>query len=81
MDIIATIGGFISANIDAVNKFALTHPWVALVFVVYLGLAKLVVGIRDAIDTTPTTDDNWFERVATIIKKTIGYLGGFRPKG
>ena len=32
------------------------------------------------IDTTPHTDDNWFERLVTIMGKVTGYLAGFRAK-
>lgn len=62
------------------NDFAINHPWVGLTLAIYLVVAKAIVGIRDAIDKTPASDDNWFERFATIIAKTIGYLGGIRPK-
>lgn len=62
------------------NDFAINHPWVGLTLAIYLVVAKAIVGIRDAIDKTPASDDNWFERCATIIGKTIGYLGGIRPK-
>lgn len=66
--------------IDWLNQFALTHPWVPLVIAIYLGVVKLITGIRDAIDKTPESDDNWFEKMSSILKKTLGYLAGFRPK-
>lgn len=66
--------------ITILNEFALKHPWVGLSLAIYLVVVKAIVGIRDAIDKTPATDDNWFEKAATILGKTIGYLAGFRPK-
>ncbi len=66
--------------IGAINSFAATHPWVGLTLAIYLVAAKAIVGVRDAIDKTPATDDNIFERIASIVAKTIGYLGGIRPK-
>ena len=51
-----------------------------------------IAGIQLSADLTPllsgetvtsiysiSEDDNWFERTATILKKTLGYLGGVRP--
>lgn len=64
---------------DWLSNFATTHPWVPLALSIYLVAVKFLQGLRDAIDKTPTTDDNWFERVVTILGKTIGYLGGVRP--
>lgn len=64
---------------DWLNNFAVNHPWVPLTIAVYLVVVKALQGIRDAIDKTPATDDNWFERTVTILGKTIGYLGGVRP--
>lgn len=61
------------------SSFALAHPWVPFAIAIYLVLVKAAQGIRDAIDKTPATDDNWFERIVTILGKTIGYLGGVRP--
>lgn len=61
------------------SSFALAHPWVPLVIALYLVVVKALQGIRDAIDKTPASDDNWFERTVTILGKTIGYLGGVRP--
>lgn len=45
-----------------------------------LAAQAAVKGFRDAIDTTPATDDTAFERFATIFGKATGYLLGFRPK-
>ncbi len=58
----------------------ITANWEKIV-VVLLVVQNVVKGIRDAIDTTPETDDNAFERIATIISKASSYLIGFRPKG
>ena len=49
--------------------------------VIYLAFAKFMTAIRDVVDATPGTDDNWFERTVTIINKLGGYLLlGQRPK-
>lgn len=61
------------------NNLAVTHPWIPLVLSIYLVTVKFLQGVRDAVDKTPLTDDNWFERTVTILGKTIGYLGGVRP--
>ena len=61
------------------SEFAKAHPWVPLVLSIYLVTVKALQGIRDAIDKTPASDDNIFERIVTILGKTIGYLGGVRP--
>lgn len=66
--------------IDFINTLAVKYPWLSLTIVIYLLSVKLIVGVRDAIDKTPASDDNWFEKAATILGKTIGYLAGFRPK-
>lgn len=61
------------------NSFATQHPWIPLTISIYLVVVKGIQGLRDALDKTPASDDNWFERTATILGKTIGYLGGIRP--
>lgn len=61
------------------NNYAMAHPWIPLTISFYLVAVKALQGVRDAIDKTPTSDDNWFERTVTILGKTIGYLGGVRP--
>jgi hypothetical protein len=54
--------------------------WVTIT-VVYLAFAKFITAIRDVLDKTPASDDNWFERIVTIINKLGGYLlTGQRPK-
>ena len=50
------------------------------IIIVLLILQNVIKGIRDAIDTTPATDDNAFEKFATISTKALGYLLGLRPK-
>lgn len=65
--------------IGIINNFASTHPWIPLTISIYLVVVKALQGIRDAIDKTPASDDNIFERIVTILGKTIGYLGGIRP--
>jgi len=42
--------------------------------IIALAISKVLAGLRDAIDETPETDDNAFERFCTIINKFIGYL-------
>lgn len=62
------------------SNFAIQHPWVPLAITIYLVVVQALKGIRDAIDKTPLTDDNWFERIVTILVKTVGYLAiGKRP--
>ena len=47
----------------------------------YLLTIKVTTTVRDIIDKTPATDDNWFERVATILSKLPQTLiFGGRPK-
>lgn len=47
----------------------------------YVLFIQVMKAIRDAIDTTPGTDDNWFERACTIMSKlTASLLTGARPK-
>jgi hypothetical protein len=47
--------------------------WVS-VGVIYLAAIKLLQAIRDAIDKTPASDDNWFEKLVTILTKAAGQL-------
>lgn len=54
--------------------------WVTIV-AIYLAVHKLLVSIRDVLDKTPSSDDNVFERIVTIMGKLGGYLlTGQRPK-
>lgn len=66
--------------IEILNNFAANHQWVMWIVVGYLSLHTAIKSIRDAIDTTPATDDNWFEKTATIMGKIAAYLIGFRAK-
>jgi len=47
----------------------------------YLLFAKILLAVRDAIDTTPGEDTNNFERAVTFVNNLAGYLiAGKRPK-
>ena len=49
--------------------------------IAYLLVIKVLTVVRDVIDKTPTTDDNWFERLCSILKKLPQtLLLGQRPK-
>ena len=53
--------------------------WVSIV-AGYLLFVKVITTLRDAIDTTPASDDNLFERAVTIINKlTNALVTGKRP--
>jgi hypothetical protein len=53
--------------------------WVGIIAVL-LAFHKILVSIRDIMDKTPATDDNWFEKMVTMIGKLLGYLAtGKRP--
>lgn len=41
---------------------------------------NVIKGVRDALDSTPETDDNKWEKLATVASKVLGYLVGFRAK-
>jgi len=62
------------------NEFALNHAWVTIVISVVLALHTGLKAYRDAVDTTPETDDNWLEKTSTLLGKIAGYLVGFRPR-
>lgn len=66
--------------IDVLNNFAQQHAWVGLTIAIIIALHTGLKALRDAIDTTPQTDDNWFERTVTIMGKVTSYLAGFRAK-
>ena len=56
------------------------NNWVGII-AVYLALHKFLVAVRDSIDKTPGSDDNWFEKMVTVMGKLGGYLiTGQRPK-
>ena len=47
--------------------------WVAIT-VVFLAFQTFLKAVRDAIDKTPETDNNLFEKFCTLIGKIGGYL-------
>jgi len=51
--------------------------WVQIT-VIAIAVHTFLKAIRDAVDKTPETDDNIFEKVVTILGKVIAYLGGKR---
>lgn len=55
----------------------LQNNWVAI-GVIALAFHTFLKAVRDAIDKTPATDDNWFEKFVTIFGKAVAYLGGKR---
>lgn len=48
--------------------------------VIALAIHTALKGVRDALDKTPETDDNLFEKIVSIIGKVVGYLFGSRPQ-
>jgi hypothetical protein len=47
----------------------------------YVLFIQVMKALRDAIDTSPSTDDNWFERACTIMSKLgASLMTGARPK-
>ncbi len=65
---------------SVISGFAAKYPWIPMAIALYLVFVQAVKGVRDALDTTPLTDDNWLERTASVIVKTGGYLIGIRAK-
>ena len=55
----------------------ITENWVEI-SVVALAAHTFLKAIRDAIDKTPETDDNAFEKFVTLIGKIVSYLFGKR---
>ncbi len=51
-----------------------------MVSIIGLAAHTFLKAIRDAIDKTPGTDDNIFEKIVSIVGKIVGYLFGSRPK-
>lgn len=66
--------------VDWLNNFAQENAWVGLTIAAILALHTGLKALRDAIDATPETDDNWFEKAVTIMGKAAKYLAGFRAK-
>lgn len=50
----------------------------ASILIIAIALHTFLKAVRDAIDKTPATDDNWFERLVTIIGKMLNYFTGKR---
>ena len=48
--------------------------------IIAIAIFGLMQAIRKAIDSTPETDDNWFEKLCTIFGKSISYLFGKSEK-
>ncbi len=42
--------------------------------VIILAVNTCLKAIRDALDKTPATDDNWFEKLVTILGKASAYI-------
>ena len=63
---------------ENVLEFLKHIDWEKAIIILLL-VQNFVKGLRDALDTTPNTDDNAIERVATVFQKVVGYLVGFRP--
>lgn len=53
--------------------------WVTIT-VIAVAAHTFLKAIRDAIDTTPNTDDNIFEKFVTFFGKVVAYLFGKRSK-
>lgn len=54
--------------------------WVGII-AVWLAIIKVVTTIRDILDKSPQTDDNWFEKICTLLGKLANSLiKGERPK-
>lgn len=57
---------------DQIVEFVKAN-WIAIVAIM-LAVSTCLKAIRDAIDTTPATDDNAFEHFVTIFSKVVAYL-------
>ena len=64
---------------DFLNNLV-SNEKIYMAITLYLVAVQAIKGVRDAIDKTPDTDDNIFERIASVLVKTAGYLVGIRPK-
>lgn len=54
------------------NEF-ISENW-EKISIAYLILVKILTGIRDILDKTPESDDNWFEKIVTVATKLGAYL-------
>lgn len=66
--------------VEWLNKFAQDNAWLGLAIASIIALHTGLKALRDAIDTTPETDDNGFEKFVTIMGKAAKYLAGYRAK-
>lgn len=66
--------------IEVLNNFAQDHAWIGMTVAIFIAIHTGLKALRDAIDTTPQSDDNWFERIVTILGKITSYFAGFRAK-
>lgn len=62
------------------NALVNQNIWIVAGVTIFIALHTILKAVRDAIDKTPATDDNAFERVVTIVGKVAGYLAGIRAK-
>ena len=62
------------------NAFISQNIWVVAGVTIFIALHTILKAVRDAIDKTPETDDNIFERTVTIAGKAAAYLAGIRAK-
>lgn len=56
-----------------IESFADKHTWIWASLAVLAAFQTFMKGIRDAIDSTPDTDDNWFEKFVSVITKVSLY--------
>ena len=47
------------------NAFINQHAWIIAGITIFIALHTILKAVRDAIDKTPATDDNAFERIVT----------------
>ncbi len=62
------------------NVLVSQNLWVVAGITLFIAVHTILKAVRDAIDKTPATDDNAFERAVTIMGKAAGYLVGIRAK-
>jgi hypothetical protein len=63
-----------------INQIISQNLWIVAGITIFVAVHTIVKAVRDAIDKTPATDDNAFERVVTIMGKVAAYLAGIRAK-
>jgi hypothetical protein len=67
MDIVMNVVNFVKGHLVEIGLIALV-------------VQNFVKGLRDALDKTPDTDDNIFEKIASVSVKLLNYLVGIRAK-